>query len=59
LDSADSAGVSVARKIQLSKNNLLVTVIHVTDISPAQAVPDDTFRLKGHEWQRAFTDEVR
>lgn len=33
--------------------------IHVTDVSAAEALPSDTFKLPGHQWTRAFTDETR
>jgi hypothetical protein len=58
-DFIDFGGVQVARTIQLFQNGALATVIHVTDVSAAGTISDDTFDLKGHEWKRAFTDEVR
>lgn len=33
--------------------------IHVTEVSEAGTLPDDMFVLHGHDWQRAFTAEVR
>jgi hypothetical protein len=53
------AGVAIAHTIRLSKNNMLLAVIRVTDIAPAEVIPNDTFQLQGYEWRRAFTDEVR
>ena len=55
----DFGGVEVAHTIRVLQNGMLGTVIHVTDVSPAGIVPEDAFILKGHEWRRAFTDEVR
>ena len=49
----------IAHTIAASHNGVVLLVIRVTDISPAPAAPDNIFQLKGHEWRRAFTDEVR
>jgi Gram-negative bacterial TonB protein C-terminal len=59
LDFADFEGAQVARSIQVLKNNALGMLIHVTDVSAETAAPEKTFKLSGHEWKRAFTDEVR
>jgi hypothetical protein len=58
-DFVDFGGVEVAHTIRVLQNGMLGTVIHVTDMSAAGIVPDDAFILKGHEWKRAFTAEVR
>ena len=53
------AGAKVARRIAVLKDGKLAMEIRVTDVSPAGTVPAKTFELKGHEWTRAFTAEVR
>jgi hypothetical protein len=55
----DYDGVPVARLIRVKYEGKLVSIIKVSDISPATDVPPATFSLKGHEWTRAFTDQVR
>ncbi len=59
LDFEDFSGVSVARRVEVRHNGALGMLIRVTDLSPGGALPDNTFELQGHEWKRAFTDEVR
>jgi len=34
-------------------------LIRVTEMSAAATIPENIFDLRGHEWKRAFTDEVR
>jgi hypothetical protein len=41
------------------KDGHLAMKIRVTDVVPATTESPEIFKLKGHEWQRAFTDEVR
>jgi hypothetical protein len=41
------------------RNGGLAMVINVTQVSAASDLPADMFDLPGHEWKRAFTDEVR
>jgi hypothetical protein len=41
------------------KDGQLAMEIRVTEVAPAGTVSPEIFKLKGHEWQRAFTDEVR
>jgi hypothetical protein len=53
------AGVQVARQIAVSRNGAVGLIIRVTSLSPNVDVPEDAFDLPGHEWKRAFTDEVR
>ncbi len=55
----DFAGVKTAHRIDVLKDGNLVTRIRVADMSPAGTVPAKTFKVKGHEWTRAFTAEVR
>ncbi len=49
---------SLARSISVFNGNSLSLKIRIIDVSPA---PDGVseFKLKGHEWQHAFTDEER
>jgi len=53
------AGVKIAHRIDILKDGNLGMRIRVTEVSPAGAVPPKTFEVKGHEWTRAFTAEVR
>ncbi len=52
-------GVQVARQIDVLKDGKLGMRISITQISSANPDSAKSFRLKGHEWQRAFTAEVR
>lgn len=58
-DFADFGGVQVAHTIQVFQNSVLGMAIHVTEVSPVGNLPEGTFILKGHEWKRTFTGEVR
>ena len=58
-DFEDFAEVKVAHRIDVLRDGALAMRIQVTNISPAGVVPEKTFELKGHEWTRAFTSEVR
>ena len=53
------AGVEVARQVDLLKDNKLAMRINVKEIKPSDAVVSKDFKLKGHEWKRAFTSEER
>jgi hypothetical protein len=55
----DFAGVKPARRIDVLKDGKLAVRIRVTDVTPAGTIPAKTFEVKGHEWMRAFTAEVR
>jgi hypothetical protein len=55
----DFAGVKAAHRIDVLKDGTLGMRVHVTQVSPAEAVPAKTFEVKGHEWTRSFTAEVR
>jgi hypothetical protein len=59
LEFAEFSGAQVAHKIKVFHNGALGMLIRVTEVSAAGTVPDNTFKLSGHEWKRAFTDEVR
>ncbi len=58
-DFEDFAGVSVARFIGLYSNGGLALKLTVTELSANPAVAPKLFEVKGHEWTRQFTDEVR
>jgi hypothetical protein len=51
-------GVQVAHKIGVLHDGKLGMLIRA-EVSAAGTVPEKTFELRGHEWKRAFTDEVR
>jgi hypothetical protein len=51
--------VQVARKIDLVRDGKLAMRVTVKEIGPADPTVAKAFRLKGHEWQRAFTAEGR
>lgn len=52
-------GAQVAQQIKAFRNGELAMLINVTELSPAGTVPENTFDLHGHEWQPAFTSEMR
>lgn len=52
-------GAQVARQIKVFGDGGLAMLINITDLSPARTLPKDVFDLRGHEWQRAFTSEMR
>jgi TonB-like protein len=59
LEFEDFAGVKTARRIDVLKDGKLAMLIRVTEVSPAGTVPAKTFEVRGHEWTRSFTAEVR
>jgi hypothetical protein len=58
-DFQDFNGLKIARQIDVLKDRQLALKIRVTEVSSGTALPAHTFKLKGHEWQRMFTDEAR
>lgn len=58
-DFNDFGGVAIAHEIRVLHDNRIGMVIRVTDVSAAATVPENIFDLRGHEWKRAFTDEMR
>ena len=52
-------GVQIAHEVRVLHNDKIGMLIRVTEVSAAGDVPENTFELRGHEWKRAFTDEVR
>ena len=59
LEFADFKGAQVAHEIRVLRNGTLGMLIRVTEITSAGDLPESTFDLPGHQWKRAFTDEVR
>jgi hypothetical protein len=55
----DFAGVKIAHRVDVRKDGVLAMRISVTEVLPAGSTPGRTFEVHGHEWTRAFTDEVR
>ena len=53
------AGMPVARTVALYSNSGLALRLTVTDLSTNPALVPKQFEVKGHEWTRQFTDEVR
>ncbi|MGH9523657.1 MAG: hypothetical protein ACRD3E_14105, partial [Terriglobales bacterium] len=53
------SGTNVARVIRVFKGGSLGMKVTVLDISAPTAEPPKFFEIRGHEWKRAFTDEVR
>lgn len=58
-DFVDFAGVKIARRIDVLKDGKSEMKVRITEVSPAGPMPPETFEEPGHEWVRAFTDEVR
>jgi hypothetical protein len=55
----DFAGVKIAHRVDVLKDGNLGMRIRITEVSLAGTMPSKTFEVKGHEWTRAFTAEVR
>jgi hypothetical protein len=55
----DYNGVSVPRRIDVLQDGNVGLHVIVKEIIPADPAAAKNFKLKGHEWQRAFTAEVR
>ncbi len=55
----DFSGVRVARRIDVLRDEKLAIRIRITQVSPAETLPEKTFEIPKHEWTRAFTAEVR
>jgi hypothetical protein len=56
---ADYGGIAVAHEVTVLSNGQVGMLLHVTQLGPAGNVGDDTFKIPGHKWVRARTDEVR
>jgi hypothetical protein len=59
LDFQNFGEIKVARTIDVLMGGKLAMMIQVSDLSPAPAITEGIFTVKGHSWTRAFTDEVR
>jgi len=59
LEFKEFSGAEIAQEIRVLHEDHLGMLIRVTEVSAATTVPENTFDLHGHEWKRAFTDEVR
>jgi hypothetical protein len=59
MDYADFNGVHVARRIEIVMGGKVGMRIDVKDLGPAGKVDGHMFSMKGREWQRAYTFEVR
>jgi hypothetical protein len=55
----DFEGSKVARQIDVRKDGKLAMRIRITGVTSPNSMSADNFKLKGHEWQRAFTAEER
>jgi len=58
-DFEDFGGVKIPHQIDVLKDGNLGMLIRVKEISRADTLPDKSFEVPGHEWTRAFTDQVR
>ncbi len=58
-DLEDFSGVKIARRIDVLKDGHLAMKVRVTEATRTGPLPAKTFEVHGHEWTRAFTDEVR
>ena len=53
-------GAMIAHQVDLLRDGALGMRIRITEVTHVVTVPSaSTFEVRGHEWQRAFTDEVR
>jgi hypothetical protein len=59
LSPAAYEGVDVPRRIDVLKDGKAAMRLTVKEIGPADPAQARTFKLKGHEWERRFTAEVR
>jgi len=53
------SGVQVARQLQVSVTGKVGMKINITDVQPLGKVDTKMFTLKGNDWQREYTSEVR
>ena len=56
---AAANGVDVARRVEVRIQDKLEMIIEVTGFGPTGTVDPGLFVLKGHEWVRQFTAEMR
>lgn len=55
----DFNGVHVARKVEVLLGGKVGMKIVVTELEPAGTVDQHIFTIKGHDWARQYTSEVR
>jgi hypothetical protein len=55
----DYNGVKVARRVEIRTGGKVGMRIDVTEVRPAGKLDPHMFPMKGHEWDRAYTFEVR
>jgi hypothetical protein len=55
----DFEGVHIAHKVSVLSNGKVAMLIRVNQVAPAGTVEPGIFEIHGHEWDRAFTSEVR
>jgi len=58
-DFQDFNGLKIAHQIDVFKDGQLALKIRVSEVNSGTAASSRIFKLKGHEWQRTFTDEAR
>lgn len=58
-DFKDVDGVMFPQQIDVLKGGKLAMRIRLVEVTAPGELPSNTFELKGHAWQRAFTSEVR
>jgi hypothetical protein len=58
-DFQDFEGLKLGREVHVLKDGQLALKIRVTKIASGTTFTPGSFKLKGHEWQRMFTDEAR
>ena len=58
-DFQDFGGAFIARRIDVLKDGGLAMKIVVTGVVDAGQISAKEFVVQGHEWTRAFTDEVQ
>lgn len=58
-DFQDFNSIKLAREVDVLKDGQLGLKIHVADVTSTVTDISHNFKLKGHEWQRMFTDEAR
>jgi len=58
-DFQDYNGAQVARRVEIRMGDKVGMRIDVTEVRPAGKVDSHMFAMKGHDWERAYTFEVR
>jgi hypothetical protein len=59
MDFSDYNGVQVARRVEVLMAGKVGLRINVTELRPAGKLDPHIFAMKGNEWVRAYTFEVR